>query len=242
VSETKRSSGADRPDPVTPGGKGRLVWSCCVYLATGAGLLCLIATWGLSGTITSGVLVALSATAAGTAVWSGDDGRRAARRIARVALVAGLVGPAAIGLIAAFEFAGVLIVLIFAVTNPALTSRIRARWFAPGERLDQQEEPALDRLPAARDRSAVNPPADEPMPDLSRLDDEALCLVWRRSFLRLETARSAVERLAVVEQRQKYLDELQRRSPEGLAAWLAAGARASGNPLPYVGDARRRAG
>ncbi len=88
----------------------------------------------------------------------------------------------------------------------------------------------------------MNPPADEPMPDLSRLDDEALCLVWRRSFLRLETARSAAERLAVVEQRQKYLDELQRRSPEGLAAWLAAGARASGNPLPYVGDARRRAG
>ncbi|MEJ1111451.1 MULTISPECIES: hypothetical protein [unclassified Kribbella] len=88
----------------------------------------------------------------------------------------------------------------------------------------------------------MNRSAAEPMPELSRLDDAALCLVWRRSFLRLEAAQSAPERLAVVEQRQQYLDELQRRSPEGLAAWLAAGARASGNPLPYVGDEWRRAG
>jgi hypothetical protein len=243
VSDTKRSSSdADRPDPVTPGGKGRLVWSWCVYLATGAGLLCLIATWGLSGAITSGVLFALSAAAAGTAVWSGDDGRRAAPRIARVALVAGLVGPAVIGLIAAFGFAGVLIVLIFAGTSPALTSRIRARWFAPVDRPTQQQGPPLDRVPAPRGVPAVERPVAEPMPDLNRLDDEALCLAWRRSFLRLEAAQSAAERLVVVEQRQKYFDELHRRSPEGLTAWLASGARASGNPMPYVDDARRRAG
>jgi hypothetical protein len=80
------------------------------------------------------------------------------------------------------------------------------------------------------------------MPELRNLDDEALCLAWRRSFLLLDGARSAAERLAVVEQRQQYLDELHRRSPKGLAAWLASGARASGNPLPYVDDARRRAG
>ncbi|MEI8412245.1 hypothetical protein WBR16_31210 [Kribbella sp. CCNWLY201] len=242
MSDTKRSSGGDRPDPVTPRGKGRLVWSCCVYVATGTGFLCLIATWGVPGAITSSVLFALSAAAAGTSTWSGDDGRSAASRIARAALVAGLVGPAAIGLIAALGFAGVLIVLIFAGTNPTLTSRIQARWFAPGDRPTQQQRPASDRVPTPRSGPDVNRSAAEPMPELSRLDDAALCLVWRRSFLRLEAAQSAPERLAVVEQRQQYLDELQRRSPEGLAAWLAAGARASGNPLPYVGDEWRRAG
>jgi hypothetical protein len=242
VSDTKRSSGGDRPDPVTPRGLGRLVWTCCVSVAVGTGLLCLIVTWGLTGTITSSVLFAVSAAAAGTSIWSGDDGRTAASRTARAALGAGLVGPAAIGLIAALGFAGVLIVLIFVGTNPALTSRIRARWFAPGDRPTQQQRAASDRVPTARSGPDVNGSAAEPMVELSRLDDAALCLLWRRSFLRLEAAQSAPERLAVVEQRQQYLDELQRRSPEGVAAWLAAGARASGNPLPYVGDEWRRPG
>jgi hypothetical protein len=56
----------------------------------------------------------------------------------------------------------------------------------------------------------------------------------------LEGAATAGERLAVVEQRQRYLDELYRRSPDGLAAWFASGARASGDPLPYVDESRRR--
>ncbi|MGW5195106.1 hypothetical protein ACWEOO_38035 [Kribbella sp. NPDC004138] len=76
--------------------------------------------------------------------------------------------------------------------------------------------------------------------ELARLDDEALCLEWRRSFFRLEAASTASARLAVVQERQRYLDELHRRSPDGLAAWFASGARASGDPLPYVDETRRR--
>ena len=76
--------------------------------------------------------------------------------------------------------------------------------------------------------------------ELARLDDEALCLEWRRSFFRLEAASTASARLAVVQERQGYLDELHRRSPDGLAAWFASGARASGDPLPYVDETRRR--
>jgi hypothetical protein len=45
-----------------------------------------------------------------------------------------------------------------------------------------------------------------------------------------------MENLAVVEQRTRILDELHRRSPEGLAAWWVSGGRASGNPLPYLGE------
>ena len=150
VSETKRpASGADRPDPVTPRGKGRLVWSWCVYLATATGLVGLIAVWGLGTAITSAVLFALPAAAAGTAVWSGDDGRSAVRRIAHFTLVAGLVGPAAIGLIVLFGITGVLIVLILAGTTPALTSLVRARWFAPRDRPTQEEEPGSRSQPCA---------------------------------------------------------------------------------------------
>ena len=211
--------------------------SCCVYLAATAGLLCAIASWGLGGVVISVVVVATATAVVASSVWGGD-GRSAVRKIVRVSFAAGLITPAAVGLIAVFKFAGVLIVLALAVTTPALTSRVHARRQA-------KEGPPVARTESARSRAPVTPLADisaaDPARELSSLDDAALCLAWRRSFRRLETAHSAAERLSIVEQRQRYLDELQRRSPQGLAAWLASGARASGNPLPYVDNARRRA-
>jgi hypothetical protein len=218
----------------------RSIRSCCVYLATTAGLLCVIASWGLRGAVGSAVLVAVAAATVASAVWAAD-GRRAVPRIARVALAAGLIAPAIMGLIAVFKFAGFLIVLILAVTTPALTSLLQARRRTKGHPSAVQPESTAPRVPATAGQLASGPAAG-PARDLHSLDDEALCLAWRRSFVLLEAARSAAERMSVVEQRQQYLDELHRRSPEGLAAWLASGARASGNPLPYVGDARRRAG
>jgi hypothetical protein len=218
----------------------RSIRSCCIYLATTTGLLCVIANWGLRGAIVSVVLVAAAAAPVASAVWAGD-GRRAVPRIARVALAAGLIAPAIIGLIAVFKFAGVLIVLILAATTPALTSLLQARRRTKEDPSAVQPESTAPRVPATAGQLASGLAAG-PARDLRSLDDEALCLAWRRSFVLLEAARSAAERLSVVEQRQQYLDELHQRSPEGLAAWLASGARASGNPLPYVGDARRRAG
>jgi hypothetical protein len=210
----------------------------CVYLVTTAGLLCAITSWSLRGVVISVVVVATATTVIATSAWGGN-GRSAVRRIVRVTLAAGLIAPAVVGLIAVFKFAGVLVVLILAATTPAVTSLVQARRHAQGDPPVAQPESATHRDPATS-------LGDDPVPLLARelrsLDDEALCLAWRRSFRLLEASRSAAERLSVVEQRQQYLDELHRRSPQGLAAWLASGARASGNPLPYVDDARRRAG
>jgi len=231
-----RSTGGDGPDPGTPRGKSQSVRLCCVYLATAAGLLCLIADWGLGGAVTTMVAVAAMTAMIASSVWAAD-GRRAVRRIARVTLATALTAPAAVGLIASLEFAGVLIVLTLAATTPALTSRFRRRY---GQADPPAVQPEWD-TPRAPATSLADRPAADPARDLRSLDDATLCLAWRRSFVLLEAAHSAVARLSVVEQRQQYLDELHRRSPEGLAAWLASGARASGNPLPYVDDARRRA-
>ena len=241
VSETARSSGADGSDSDQPRSTSRHVWSCCVYVATAAGLLGVIARWGLRGAVTSVVLVAVSVAVVATTAWAGD-GRLAVRRIAHLTLATGLIAPAIVGLVAVLEFAGVLIVLILAGTTPALISLVRARRLPPGDLPEVQPELGTPRLPASSDQLAPSGRSGEPALELSSLDDDALCLAWRRSFLQLEAARSAVDRLSIVELRQKYLDELHRRSPEGLAAWFASGARASGNPLPYVGDPRRRAG
>lgn len=239
MSETTRSDGADGTEPNTSGGLSRGVWSCCVYLATTAGLFLVIVNWGLRFAFASVIFVGVSAAIVATSVWA-NEGLSAVRRITRIALAAGLIAPAVLGLVAAGKVAGVLVVLMLAGTTPALMSLIRARWFAPDNLPAVQPESVTPDLLVPSDQPALNSIAAEPAHTLSSLDDDALCLAWRRSFLQLEAARSAAERLSIVEQRQRYLDELHQRSPEGIAAWLASGARASGNPLPYVADPHRR--
>ncbi|MFG1814476.1 hypothetical protein ACGFIF_11975 [Kribbella sp. NPDC049174] len=236
MSETIRPSGADGPEPGAARSWSRSVRSWGVYLTTMTGLLCVIAIWGVGGALTAVVVIGATTALIASSVWAAD-GRRAVPKIARVTLATSLMAPAAAGLIAVTKFAGVLVVLLLAATSPALTSLVRSRRPTQGDA--PAAPPPVRRVPTT---SFADGSAEAPARELSSLDDEALCLAWRRSFVLLEDARSAMARLSVVEQRQRYLDELDRRSPEGLAAWLASGARASGNPLPYVDDARRRAG
>lgn len=240
MSETWRSSDADGPQARSSYGTLHTVRLYCVYLTTIAGLVCAIGSWGLGGTAISVVVIGMAAGVIAASV-AKTEGRGEFRRIARVTLASALVAPAAMGLIAVFGFTGVLIVFLLAITTPALTAKLPRR--------QPKKEPPVaaappplptTTYPAPTSAPSTNPPARAGH-ELGSLDDQALCWAWRRSFRLLETAPSAVERLSVVVQRQLYLDELHRRSPEGLAAWLNSGARASGNPLPYVEDARRRA-
>lgn len=62
------------------------------------------------------------------------------------------------------------------------------------------------------------------------LSDPQLCRAWGRSLVTLRQARSPVERLAVVMQRQSLLDELEARHDPALQDWLAFGTRTSGVP------------
>jgi len=226
---------------------GSTIWSWSAHLATAAGLGCALVSWDVTTVVLCVVLLVLvtgviaaslwSSSCGGAALWA-EDGRRAVPRILRVAFSGGLAAPAAVALIVVLKLAGVLLVLALVATAPPVTSFFRARREARGDVPGTPPGSPAARIPAT---SLVGGPAAEPVVELESLDDEAVCLAWRRSFRRLEAAVTAAERLAVVEQRQRYLDELDRRSPDGVAAWLAAGARASGNPLPYVADHRRRA-
>jgi hypothetical protein len=110
------------------------------------------------------------------------------------------------------------------LTHPRV---LRLMWGPRGAGL-----PASDPLGSA--------PADEsvqPLPGLTeaaRLTDEELCLAWRRSFLGLERARTTMAVQDIVRLRQVYLDELARRHPSGIRAWLSSGARAAGGPDRYL--------
>jgi hypothetical protein len=71
-----------------------------------------------------------------------------------------------------------------------------------------------------------------PQNDLSTLTDQQLCQLWRASYLALLHA-PARQMSAIAEQRQRYLDEFERRNRTGFAAWLGSGPLASASPMPY---------
>ncbi|MFY0408603.1 hypothetical protein [Solicola sp. PLA-1-18] len=87
---------------------------------------------------------------------------------------------------------------------------------------------AADREPQFR--RMIERQLRENMPSWS---DDELCWHWRSSYTRLHRATPMV-RCTIVLERQLCLDELERRHPSGVAAWLASGARAAGNPAPYL--------
>lgn len=73
-----------------------------------------------------------------------------------------------------------------------------------------------------------------PEPDPRELTDEDLCRRWRASCLDLQRRQSAAQVIRLVEQRQIYLDEFERRYPGGVAAWLASGAGTLDYLTPYA--------
>jgi hypothetical protein len=180
-------------------------------------------------------------------------------RLCSRALVAGAAVVAVAAYIAfvpslAWPLAGLAV-----ATSPPVVDRV-LRWRKnrrPQANSDPVTADPLDR-PGGH-RSAL-PPSDEPaggtswtalgatdaalaseLPELSEqqireLGTQELCQQWRRSFLALEKAGTAAQRMRVVAQRQLFLDEMDRRSPTALAAWLASGARAAGGPERFLND------
>jgi hypothetical protein len=70
--------------------------------------------------------------------------------------------------------------------------------------------------------------------DFQALSDRELCRVWRVSFCALQDARTALSKERIFTLRHAYLKELERRDPEAIRAWLAAGARAAGGPEKFL--------
>jgi hypothetical protein len=70
--------------------------------------------------------------------------------------------------------------------------------------------------------------------DYQALSDRELCRVWRVSFCALQDARTALAKERIFTLRHAYLQELERRDPDAIRAWLAAGARAAGGPEKFL--------
>jgi len=194
---------------------GARVWTrvWCLAAACGVGLAGL--AWSPVVALVATLLLSCGAGLVTLVVWSVTDqlpphGHVPWRRLVPRALAGGA------GLVSFFVLAGassslaLLCLLLCALTWPPLLRRI------------------------ARGTGAPPPPPARPRPDpdhpLTELDDEALCRLWRHTYWQLELEATEAGVLDLVAQRQACLDELERRDPTALQAWLSSGARPSSGP------------
>ncbi len=157
-------------------------------------------------------------------VWSG------------VVVPLGTAGFIAAVLLSAPVLAAVLVLAIVG-TSPRVVRRSLRWWEAPpptsaATRLDGFTQ----AFAAAFPEFAILPgtPPAAPSTDLALMTDEQLCRQWRTSCTLVQEAASARQLGRVLQTRQRYLDELERRNEAGFGAWLASGARAESDPLPYL--------
>lgn len=152
------------------------------------------------------IVVGLTA-AVGHASTSGDD-RPEQRTTGQAAFLATL--PCTVFLaLAGLAFAlgpGLLLLLLLAVGS---SSPPAVRWLGSDAPPDQSQP----RVPTST--------AD-------------LCRQWHDSYDALQHAGTPAARLQIVTTRQHCLDELERRDPEGLNAWLSSSASAAGDPRRFL--------
>jgi hypothetical protein len=75
---------------------------------------------------------------------------------------------------------------------------------------------------------------------LGVLTNVELCRAFRTTQWALTNSTSVDQMMAVVAERQRYLDEFERRNAEGLAAWLGSDVGSLGHPLPFFLGSRGR--
>lgn len=170
---------------------------------------------------------------------------RRARRAIGPALLAGLLLTGGLGLamVDAQLFLG--IVLVAAITSPPVVGLFAGGGHRPLE-LSVVPDDVIDLEPSfgrisppsiAPARLAVALDIEATLAELPALSDLEVCRAWRRSFVLLDATISSADRLAIVQLREAYLDELGRRSPRALQAWFDAGGRAASGPDKFFREA-----
>jgi hypothetical protein len=190
------------------------VWLPAFRVCVVVGLLCAAYALGWHLAFAVGVSLTLISTSVAACALA-DRGVSYLPRCCAYGTRAGVAATAALGLLIVSPGSGVLVLTTLVVTHPFVRM-----W------LSTLVGPSPQSIPV------------EPLPSsaLDAVPDDALCLAWRRSFLALQEATTATARANVVMARQSYLDELTRRNPAAMSAWLSSGAGAASSPLPFLGS------
>ena len=228
-------------------------WSTCWGVLGAVGLGIAFVVWG-PGEVLALLLAAVLCVAVLLTLLrpAEDSARRRAFRWSRLWSRSVVAGAATISVAAcatALPYLAWPLLGLAVVTSPPVLDRVlgrrdgrpAAREGTGGPVGQVGPQPSAEEPVRALVDDLVPDPTSTPTAELSEqqvraLDTRALCHQWRHSFVALESARTAAQRMRVVAQRQLFLDELDRRSPSALAAWLASGARAAGGPERFLAD------
>lgn len=124
------------------------------------------------------------------------------------------------------------LVILLLVTSPYALGAYRRCWLSRLPTASAEQMDALVRAFGYASPEYI--PFQSPSSRFDQLTVEKLCRKWTASYSELQEEASVVKTIAIVAERQQYLDEFERRNVSGVAAWLASGALASGDPLPYL--------
>lgn len=86
-------------------------------------------------------------------------------------------------------------------------------------------------MQAYRRRRRVGP---EQWDECATTSTAQLCYAWGASYGLLQRAESPGVRLRIIAARQEFLDELERRDPDGFNTWLASAASTAGSPEQFI--------
>ena len=213
----------------------RDAWVLTVAVTTTVGIWAALMTWPLLEVLLGFVLLAVSAAGMYAAVQINSAPVSLGTSLAvGAAIGAGAIGAAGLALL--IGGVAVLVVLGAAASCPVVVCWLQHLLLGGRHAPDAAQSPRATDTNPGRPPDSASPLAvadAEPPVDVT-LDDAALCRAWRRSFGALHRARSLPELVHVVNARQAYLDELERRNPTGLAAWLASGPHAASDPSRYI--------
>lgn len=210
-----------------------LVIACVLVAVAVASIPRLIAVFGTAALLGALVTVTVSALKVPA------PARRLAARCAAHGVLSGLCVVAVLGAAQLIGPLVLLVVVLMAATSPPVVRRAINRL--------RHREHTSEAIGAAASAVSVIDVLAEPGPADEGLDERLLaqqravrllsnaelCAAWTTSCAQLRAAAPA-EVLRLVQKRQCYLDELERRDPDGLHAWLASTASAAGDPLPFI--------
>lgn len=212
----------------------RVAWLgfCGVVGVTGA--LAAFA-WSLSTVALLFVLAALiGGVAAMVALTPADDTPIDRDRWRVVVTSSVVVGVGAVAFAGLGTLLGATMTLFVLVLTVGGSPYVAPRWIGWLRDHERRPGPEPKSVPSVARIHELGPVDAAEVVEAAELSDDALVLAWRASFSALQRATSPAERARIVETRRAYLDELERRNPPGVAAWLASGARAAGNPRRFV--------
>ncbi|MEV4049730.1 hypothetical protein AB0J55_00965 [Amycolatopsis sp. NPDC049688] len=128
---------------------------------------------------------------------------------------------------AAFVTACLVLAGLLATVGGALTATVLVLLVAGGLGAGYRHRVAPPTAPE---------PHGGPVPRVPVTDmtTEDLCVGWRRSYFLLILATDEEARRRVVQRRQDFLDEIERRDRRGFLRWLDSGAKAGSDPSPYL--------